>query len=40
MGQAGSVSTLEIDVEIPTEKIGAKPARPESTLVKAAASSR
>jgi cell division topological specificity factor len=24
MGQEGSISTLEIDVEIPTEKIGAK----------------
>ncbi len=40
MGQAGSVSTLEIDVEIPTEKIGARPARQESTLAKAAVSSR
>ena len=38
MGQTGAVSTLEIDVEIPTEKIGAKPARQESMLAKAAAS--
>jgi cell division topological specificity factor len=40
MGQAGAISTLEIDVEIPTEKIAAKPARQESTLATAAASSR
>jgi cell division topological specificity factor len=40
MGQAGSVSTLEIDVEIPTEKVGAKPAHQEATLAKAAAASR
>lgn len=38
MGQTGSISTLEIDVEIPTEKIDAKTARPGPTLVKAAAS--
>ena len=37
MGQAGSVSTLEIDVEIPTEKIGAKPASKDSTRATAAA---
>ena len=40
MGQAGAVSTLEIDVEIPTEQIAAKPARQESTSIKAAAASR
>jgi cell division topological specificity factor len=40
MGQAGSVATLEIDVEIPTEKIDAKPARQDSTLATAAASSQ
>jgi len=40
MGHEGAVSTLEIDVEIPTEKIGAKPTRQESTFAKAAASSR
>jgi cell division topological specificity factor len=40
MGQDGAVSTLEIDVEIPTEKIGAKPARQESAFAKAAAWSR
>jgi cell division topological specificity factor len=40
MGQQGAVSTLEIDVEIPTEKIGVKPVRQASTLAKAATSSR
>ncbi len=40
MGQTGAISTLEIDVEIPTEKIGAKPARQEPALAKASASSR
>jgi len=35
MGQEGSISTLEIDVEIPTEKIGAK--RKEAMRVTAAA---
>ncbi len=35
MGQDGSISTLEIDVEIPTEKIGAK--RKEAMRVTAAA---
>jgi cell division topological specificity factor len=40
MGQAGSVSTLEIDVEIPTEKVSAKPAHQEATLAKAAVASR
>jgi cell division topological specificity factor len=28
VGQQGAVSTLEIDVEIPTEKIAVSPARP------------
>jgi len=37
MGQAGSVSTLEIDVEIPTEKIGAKLARQDPARAAAAA---
>ena len=40
MGQSGAVSTLEIDVELPTEKIGVSPARQESTLAEAAAASR
>jgi cell division topological specificity factor len=40
MGQTGAVSTLEIDVELPTEKIGAQPARQEAMLAKAAAASR
>ena len=35
MGQEGSISTLEIDVEIPTEKIGAK--RRDSARATAAA---
>ena len=35
MGNEGSISTLEIDVEIPTEKIGAK--RKEAMRVTAAA---
>ena len=35
MGQEGSISTLEIDVEIPTEKIGAK--RRDATRATAAA---
>ncbi|WP_294531920.1 cell division topological specificity factor MinE [uncultured Rhodoblastus sp.] len=39
MGQSGSVSTLEIDVEIPTEKIGAKADRQESPLANAEAAS-
>ena len=37
MGQEGSISTLEIDVEIPTEKIVAKSARQDSTRSTAAA---
>jgi cell division topological specificity factor len=40
MGQAGAVSTLEIDLEIPTEKIGAKAIRPEPAHAKVAAASR
>jgi cell division topological specificity factor len=40
MGQAGAISTLEIDVEIPTEKIAAKPARQDSALARAAGAAR
>lgn len=40
MGQSGAVSTLEIDVELPTEMIGAKPDRQDSTLAEAAAAAR
>jgi cell division topological specificity factor len=40
MGHSGAVSTLEIDVEIPTEKIGARPARQDPTPAKAATSRR
>jgi cell division topological specificity factor len=40
MGQSGAVSTLEIDVEVPTEKIGATPAPRELPLASAAAASR
>jgi hypothetical protein len=40
MGQSGTFSTLEIDVEIPTEKIGVKPVRQDATFAKAATSTR
>jgi cell division topological specificity factor len=36
MGQTGAISTLEIDVEIPTEKIDAKPGSQESPRATAA----
>jgi cell division topological specificity factor len=36
MGQTGAISTLEIDVEIPTEKIDAKPGCQESPRATAA----
>jgi cell division topological specificity factor len=39
MGQSGAVATLEIDVEVPTEKIGAR-SRQEPTLGSPAAASR
>lgn len=37
MGQEGAISTLEIDVEIPTEKVGASRVRQNSTRATAAA---
>jgi cell division topological specificity factor len=40
MGQDGAVSTLEIDVELPTEKIGAHPARHAAPLPQAMTASR